>query len=316
MTNKGKIGILATAAIMLAAAFLFVNLGSNWDYALPRRGWKLLAIALTGGAIALSTVVFQTITHNRILTPSILGLDSLYLLIQTAVIFLFGSGTATMMSKNLNFLLAAGGMVLFAGAFYKLLFKREGQTIYFLLLVGLILGALFESLSSFMEMLIDPNEFQILEDKMFANFSRINMNLLLIAGILLAAVTAYFLRFTKYLDALSLGREQAINLGIDYDYVVKRLLIVIAILVSIPTALVGPITFLGLLVVNVAHQFLRTYRHDYLIAASVLISIIALVGGQLLVERVFAFSTTISVMINFVGGVYFIYLLLREHKAW
>ncbi|GEN32931.1 hypothetical protein ADA01nite_03910 [Aneurinibacillus danicus] len=130
------------------------------------------------------------------------------------------------------------------------------------------------------------------------------------------AITLYFLRFAKYLDVLSLGREQAINLGIDYDHVVKRLLIIIAILISIATALVGPITFLGLLVANVAYEFLKTYKHKYLIVGSIFISIIALLGGQLIVERVFTFSTTLSVIINFIGGVYFIYLLLRENKSW
>lgn len=156
----------------------------------------------------------------------------------------------------------------------------------------------------------------IVQDKMFASFTHVNTKLLLLGGVLLLLVTLYFLRFIKYLDVLALGREQAINLGVNYDYVVKRLLFIVAVLISISTALVGPITFLGLLVVNVTYQFLKTYRHSYLIAGSVLISIIALVGGQLIVERIFTFSTTLSVIINFVGGVYFIYLLMKENKSW
>jgi len=128
-------------------------------------------------------------------------------------------------------------------------------------------------------------------------------------------VTAYFMLYTKYLDVIAMGRDHAVNLGVDYDRVVKRLLIVVAVLISIATALVGPITFLGLLVANVAYQLMRTYRHTLLIPAAVLISIVALVGGQLLVERVFTFSTTLSVIINLVGGVYFIYLLLKGSKS-
>src|SRR5690606_22680879 len=156
--------------------------------------------------------------------------------------------------------------------------------------------------------------FLMVQDKMFASFNNIKVDLLWIAGITILIVSLYFLRLAKYLDVLSLGRDQAINLGVDYDYVVKRLLIVVAILISVATALVGPITFLGLLVVNVAYQFMKTYRHRYLMAGSVLISIIALVGGQLIVERVFTFSTTLSVIINFIGGVYFIFLLLKESR--
>ena len=92
-------------------------------------------------------------------------------------------------------------------------------------------------------------------------------------------------------------------------------MVIVAILVSVSTALVGPITFLGLLVVNLAREFLNTYEHKYLFIGSSLISIVALLGGQLLIERVFNFSTPISVVINLIGGVYFLYLLLKENGA-
>ncbi|RNB83355.1 iron ABC transporter permease [Brevibacillus fluminis] len=313
---KTKIWILVGIAVALIATFLLINANGNWDYVLPRRTKKILAMILTGGAIAFSTMVFQTITNNRILTPSIIGLDSLYLFFQTFVIFVFGSASITMYNSHLNFILSVSLMVLFSGLLFKILFRREGQNIYFLLLIGLIMGTLFQSMATFMEVLIDPNEFSSLQGKMFASFNNINTNILTIAAVGMLGTTLYFMRFAKYLDVLALGREQAVNLGVNYDHVVKRLLIVITILVSIATALVGPITFLGLLVANVAHQFLKTYRHNYLILCSILVSVIALVGGQLIVERVFTFATTLSVIVNFAGGVYFIYLLLKENKSW
>jgi len=316
MSIRTKIAALAVLAIVLAVLFMTIDAGGHWDYILPKRGKKLIAILLTGTAIAFSTVVFQTITNNRILTPSIIGLDSLYMLLQTIIVFVFGSTALTLMSKNLQFMMAVGFMVLFALLLYQILFRKEGRNIYYLLLIGLIFGTFFSSLSSFMQKLIDPNEFLIVKDKMFASFNNINSDILLLAlaGVFLTGI--YFARFNKYLDVLALGRDHAVNLGISYDDVVKRMLIVVAILISISTALVGPITFLGLLVANVAYQFLNTYRHKQLIAGASLISIIALVGGQLVVERVFTFSTSLSVIINFIGGVYFIYLLLKENKSW
>lgn len=316
MHNKLKTAILAFFTLGLIAIFLFTNVGSQWDYVLPKRSLKMMAIVLTGASIGVSTLIFQTITNNRILTPSIIGLDSLYMLIQTVLVFAFGAANLPMVDKNVNFLLSVGLMVLFSAVLYKVLFKREGNNIYFLLLIGLILGTLFQSLSSFMQVMIDPNEFLLIQDKMFASFNNIKTDLLLISIISVLAVGVYLWRFLKYLDVLSLGKEQAVNLGVDYDYVVKRLLVVIAILISISTALVGPITFLGLLVVNVSYQFFNTYRHSYLIVGSIVFSIMALVGGLLIVERVFTFSTTLSVIINFIGGIYFIYLLLKENKSW
>ncbi|MDM5451516.1 iron chelate uptake ABC transporter family permease subunit [Peribacillus simplex] len=315
MNNKSKIIILAVLAAALTAGYIFWGLGPNWDYALPRRVIKIIAIIVVGCAIAFSTVIFQTVTNNKILTPSILGLDSMYMLIQTGVIFLFGSTHIMIMNKNLNFLVTLTAMLIFSSLLFKIMFKKN-RNIYFLLLIGIIFGTLFGSMSSFMQVLIDPNEFQMIQNKMFASFNNVNTDLLTLAIILMIAAMIYFMRFLKYLDVMSLGRDQAINLGVDYDFVTKRVLIVVTILISISTALIGPITFLGLLVANVAYQFIKSYQHKHIIPGAMLISVIALVGGQFIVERIFTFSTTLSVIINFVGGVYFIYLLLKENKSW
>ncbi|KAB2495437.1 iron chelate uptake ABC transporter family permease subunit [Priestia endophytica] len=316
MSNRIKLLILSIAAITLISIFLFYQTGGNWDYILPRRITKILAIVLTGYSIAVSTVIFQTITNNRILTPSILGLDSLYLLVQTVIIFVLGSMNAAVMNPNINFILSIVFMVLFTSILYKILFKKEGNNnIYFLLLVGLIFGTFFQSISSFMQVLIDPNEFLIVQDKMFASFNNVQVELLVFAGVLVILLSLYLFRFFKYLDVLGLGRDEAVNLGVPYDRVVKQLLIIVAIFISISTALVGPITFLGLLVVNIAYEMFKTYKHSYLLVGSSLISIVVLVGGLLLVERLFTFSTTLSVIINFIGGTYFLYLLLKGSKS-
>lgn len=315
MNNKSRIIILAVLAAVLTAGYIFWDLGPNWDYALPRRVIKIIAIIVVGCAIAFSTVIFQTVTNNKILTPSILGLDSMYMLIQTGVIFIFGSTHIMIMNKNLNFLITLAAMLIFASLLFKFMFKKN-RNIYFLLLIGIIFGTLFGSMSSFMQVLIDPNEFQIIQNKMFASFNNVNTDLLTLAIILMIAAMIYFMRFLKYLDVMSLGRDQAINLGVDYDFVTKRVLIVVTVLISISTALIGPITFLGLLVANVAYQFIKSYQHKHILPGAMLISVIALVGGQFIVERIFTFSTTLSVIINFVGGVYFIYLLLKENKSW
>lgn len=315
MNNKSKIILLAVLAATLTAFYIFWDLGPNWDYSLPRRVLKIVAIIVVGCAIAFATVVFQTVTNNKILTPSILGLDSMYMLIQTGVIFLLGSTHILIINKNLNFIVTLAAMLVFASLLFKFMFKKN-RNIYFLLLIGIIFGTLFGSMSSFMQVLIDPNEFQIIQNKMFASFNNVNTDLLFLAITLMIATMIYFMKFMKYLDVMSLGRDQAINLGVDYDYVTKRVLVVVTILISISTALIGPITFLGLLVANVAYQFINSYQHKIILPGAMLISVIALVGGQFVVERIFTFSTTLSVIINFVGGVYFIYLLLKENKSW
>ncbi|MBC2166385.1 iron chelate uptake ABC transporter family permease subunit [Listeria booriae] len=307
--------ILAGIVVILMASYLFLFMGGNPAFALTLRSTKLVAIVFTGVAIAVSTVVFQTITQNKILTPSIMGLDSLYMLLQTSLVFIFGSQALMRLgSGRWNFFLSVLLMMGFAFVLYWLMFKRNGRNIYFLLLVGIVCGTLFSSFASFMEMLIDPNEFQIVQDKMFASFNNVNTSILVVSIVIFIAAIGYLWPFVKYLDVLALGKDQAVNLGIPYNKMVKRLLMVIVVLVSVATALVGPITFLGLIVANVAYQFLRTHRHAELLIGASLISLVALVGGQLLAERIFHFNTPISVIINLCGGVYFLYLLLRGAK--
>jgi iron complex transport system permease protein len=315
MTDKVKIIALTGITIALITLFMTIDGSGNWDYVLPRRAKKIAAILLTGAAISISTVVFQTLTNNRILTPSLIGLDSLYLLLHTAIVFVFGSTTLTSLNKNVQFLMAVGLMVLFASMLYKLMFRREGNPLYFLLLVGIICGTFFSSISSFLQMLLDPNEFLVVQDKMFASFNNVNTDILIIAFVMVLIVLHYFRQDYKYLDVLALGRDHAVNLGVSYDRTAKRLLISVSLLVAVSTALVGPITFLGLLVSNIAYRFMSSFRHNIVITSTILISFVLLIGGQMIVERVFTFSTSLSVILNFVGGSYFLYLLLKENKT-
>lgn len=315
MDDKTKIYILSVIALVCVMLFAFSGLNSrNYAYNLSKRIPKIIAMCITGGSIAFSSLLFQTITNNRILTPSILGLDSIYTFGQTICVYLFGIESIMMTNKNVNFFASVIIMLLGTLLLYKFVFKKGGN-IFVLLLVGTVVGTLFRSMSSFMQVLIDPNDFIALQSKMYASFTNINTDILTIALVLICAIFIFIYKDIKKLDVMNLGREIAINLGINHDKLSKKLLLVVAILVSISTALVGPITFLGLLVVNLSYQFFKTYKHSYLITGSVLVSIIALVGGQFIVERILNFSTTVSIIINFIGGLYFIYLLLKEAKS-
>ncbi|MGM0523202.1 MAG: iron chelate uptake ABC transporter family permease subunit [Bacillota bacterium] len=315
MSHKTKLTLLAIGSVVAISLFLFVGLTGNWQYILERRFTRIIAIAVTGAVIAIATIIFQTITNNRILTPSLIGLDALYQLIQTFIIFFYGSTSLSATNQTVNFFLSIGLMIVFALILFKLLFKR-GNNIYFLLLIGLIFGTFFQSLSTFMQVLIDPSEFLIVQNRMFASFNNVQTDLLYMSIGIIVITLLYLLRFTKYLDVLSLGKSHAVNLGVDYNRVVQQLMVIVAILMAVATALVGPIMFLGILVVNVTYEMFKTYKHSVLILATVFVSIIALVGGQFIIDRVFNFSTTLSVVINLVGGVYFLYLILKENRTW
>ena len=306
MKHKKLLLGLGIAATILVAIFLFIGLNANnFDYALSRRIPKIIAMILVGISIGFSSLVFQTITNNRILTPSILGLDSLYVLLQTTLIFILGSGSGVVNGKNANFVISIIVMIIFSSLIYKFLFGKNSNNIFTLLLIGVICGTL-------LQVLIDPLEFQVVQDKMMASFNNINTEILLLSTVVIALCIVFSMDFLKILDVMSLGRDEAINLGVDYDKVTKKMLVVIVILTSVSTALVGPITFLGLLVVNIARQLVKTYKHSELGIATGFISVIALIGGQLIVERILNYGMTIGVIINFIGGIYFIYLVMKE----
>lgn len=307
--------ILALFSIGGVCLFLFQGLTpDNMSFNLLRRTKQVATMILVAVGTGYSSVVFQTITENRILTPSVMGLDSLYIFIQSMVVFLFGAHQLTMMDDMLHFLISAGGMMVVSCVLYQFIFDGENRDVYVMVLIGIIMGAFFNGIASFMQMLIDPNEFAVLQDTMFASFKTVNENLLLVSTGIIALVLVFSRRDLPRFDVLGLGRDTSTSLGVDYNGLVRRTLIIISIMVSISTALVGPITFLGILLASLSREFLKTFRHRDMIVGAILMGVLSLVLGQFVMERILQTATTISVILNFIGGTCFIVLLLKESK--
>ena len=135
------------------------------------------------------------------------------------------------------------------------------------------------------------------------------------AGQIIGGCDAFRMGELALLDVLTLGKDQAINLGVDYDRCIRRLLLGVTLCIAVATAMVGPISFLGLIIANLSRQLLRTYRHSQLILGSAFFGMIVLVGGQLIVEHVFTYAIPVSVFITVGGGLYFLYLLLTKRRV-
>ena len=293
-------------------AFMTIGAKGNWDFVLPFRGGKLLGLVLVAYAVATATVLFQTITQNRILTPAVMGFDSLYVALQTALVFFLGTRDLATIDMRLRFVLEMVLMVALSMALFYWLFLSRRRSLHLVVLAGLVFGVFFRSLSHMMQRILDPNEFIALQDMLFASFNTIDTQLLAVSSVVVLVTAWVSRRLLAKLDVLMLGRDTAVNLGIDYQRVVMMLFAVIAVLVSVSTALVGPVTFFGLLVASLAYQAVATDRHKYTLPAATLIAIIALVGGQTVMERVFGFDTALSVIIEFTDGLAFMLLLYRN----
>jgi len=313
LSHRTKMILLFLLCALLIGFYILEGLNSsNIDYNLPRRIKKILAVILVGYATGHSTLIFQTITENHILTPSIMGLDSLYLFLQTLVVFLFGSRQLTMMNDTSSFFITLVLMIGAALILFLLMFRGEKHNVYFLVLVGMIFGTLFGGLSNFMQMLIDPNEFSVLQGKMFATFNKVNTDLLWIAGGITFITALWSIKDLKLLDVISLGRNHAINLGVNYRYLILKNLIAVAIFTSTATVLVGPVSFLGILVISLTRSLFTTYKHSIFLPGVSLLSVAILMAGMFLAERVMNFSVPLSVIVNFAGGIFFMFLLLKQ----
>ncbi|MBT2249503.1 iron chelate uptake ABC transporter family permease subunit [Arthrobacter sp. BHU FT2] len=305
------VGVLLAATAAAVLFFLFFELKGNVGYILPRRAIKVSAMLLVAVAVGVSTLLFQTVTANRILTPSIMGFDSLYILVQTVMAFALGAAAVVTAPPTLQFGVEVVLMVAFSALLYRWMFTGATRSLHLLLLVGVILGSLFRGFSSLLQRLMEPSEFIILQDLFFASFNNVDPALLGVAAVIVAAVCAAVWRARHTLDVLALGRDVAINVGVDHRKVVMRVLLACSLLVAVSTALVGPVTFFGLLVVSLGYQLCRGFSHAWLLPIVVLIGAIALVAGQLVLEKVFGFGTALSVVIEFTGGILFLYLLLK-----
>lgn len=312
------LAVLAFTVVATALVFLTVNARGDWSFVLALRGKKLAAICLVAMAVAVTTVIFQTVTQNRILTPSIMGFDALYVLMQTCAVFFLGSARMSALDPRLAFVIEAGAMVAFSLVLYRWLFLGRRHSLHLLLLVGVVCGLFFRSLTTLFQRIIDPNEFVVLQDRLFASFSGVAPTLLTVAAVVIPVACLLAWRASDRLDLLLLGRDHAVSLGLDYRRSVTLVLLAVALLVSTATALVGPlngmepVSFFGLLVASITYAIIPSFRHRHVLPGAVLTAILVLLGGQLLLEQLLGFDSAVGIVIEFVGGITFLTLLLKR----
>ena len=307
-------GFLLVISLTLAVLYILLGLNTEFlSFLLERRILKLIAILVVGYSISVSSVLFQTITNNRIITPSIIGFDSLYLMICSIVVLFFHQLLVpNVINIHIFFFITVGIMIIFSRALYRLLFIIKENTIYYVLLSGVVLSLLFRSIYTFFISIMDVAQYDALQRKLYASFDLIQYDLLFVSIILALLTTKYIVPMISDLDIYLIGKDNAKMLGVDIDKVQDDCIKIISVLVSIATVLVGPITFLGLFVVNIVYMiYSNSNKHIHLILGSTFLSWIILILGSLLVERVFEFDTNLTVIINGIGGIFFIYLLLK-----
>ncbi len=316
--SRKKFLVLILLSLAFIALYMTVNVRFDhpklFAYAMKQRSRKVIVMIIVAFAIGAASMVFQSIIHNTIVTPCLLGMNSLYSLVHTAVAFFLGTGSILARNSNLAFLADLLIMGVIATFIYSYIFKKTRHNVLYVLLIGTVLTSFFSSIQNTLVRSMDPNEYETLLTTLVASFSNINEEIILLAAVLLAGVVIALRKEIGLLDVITLGKDQAINLGVDYDRTIRKLLLGVVLFISIATALVGPVSFFGLIVANLSRQLFKTYRHTELISGSALIGILLLIAGQLIVEHVYTYAIPISVFITVGGGLYFLYLLLAQRR--
>lgn len=302
------LGLLGASALV----WMFGGVGGgNRAFILQLRATKLAGLVAVGAAVGIATVLFQTVAANRVLTPSIMGFDALYVLLQTALVAGLGIAGFAALPATATFLAEVAVMALLAAGLFGTLLGRGARDIPRTILTGVILGVLFRSLSGFLARIMDPNAFAVVQSATVASFGAIDAGLLPMAGLLMTACIMGAVWLAPRLDVMALGRDVALPLGLPFDRLVLVVLALVGMMVAVSTALVGPVAFFGLLVAGLAHGLSPSDRHAVLLPAAGLIGALILVAGQTLFERLMGQTGTLSVVVEFAGGLFFLFLLLK-----
>jgi len=322
-TSKRRYWLLLAFLAVLAALSTagLLGYGNPMDFGTrgywliaERRMNSVIAMAIVAVCQAVATVAFQTVTNNRILTPSIMGFESLYVAIHTATVYFFGA-SGLLAARTLEmFLLQIAVMVGLSLLLYSWLLTDNQANLHAMLLVGIVIGGGLASLSTFMQRMLTPSDFDVLTARLFGSVNNADPEYYPLAIPLVVLAVVLMLLNAQRLNVMGLGRDAAVNLGVDFRWHAIYTLVLVSILMAVSTALVGPMTFLGFLVATLAYQFTDTYDHRYIFPMAALLGFCVLTSAYFVMNHIFYAQGVVSIIIELVGGATFLVVILRKGR--
>lgn len=319
--KKYWITLACVWGLAVALAFAYLAYGNPMEFGTrkfwliaQRRADALIAMAIVAVCQAMATVSFHTVTNNRILTPSIMGFESLYVAINTATIFFLGTSGLNDARTVPTFLMQMAVMVGLSLVLYSWLLTNRKQNMHAMLLVGVVIGGGLGSLSTFMQRMLTPSEFDILTARLFGSVNNAESEYYPIAIPIVAIATTLLVLNARKLNVISLGADVSTNLGVNHKAHAIYTLVLVSLLMATTTALVGPMTFLGFLVATLAYQFADTYDHRYIFPMAVGLAFLVLIAAYFLMQHVFSAQGVVSIIIELVGGSVFLFVIMRKGR--
>lgn len=307
-----RVGVVLVS--LLSIAFIFIDSGFDLEYIIPRRLIKLSAIIIGGSCVAISAVIFQALARNRILTPSIMGYESIYLAWQALLLLFFGTAGSAILGVVGNFVVSAVLILLYSFVIQFWVLKRFQHDMHQVLLIGFVLTMVLTTVTQFIQIRISPGEFSIFQGLNYTSFERAKPSTLLFAGTVLGILALFASKWASELDVIGLGRDQAMSLGLNDARYIPKYFAVIAILVAISTSLIGPTAFMGVFIANIAYSITGSPKYRHTLPVACTIAIVMFLAAQLMVEHLFNYKTTVSILVNVLCGGYFLVITMRARS--
>ena len=307
--------LAAGAALGLLAIGNPMPVGSRGFWLIAEmRATSLVVMAVVAICQAVATITFQTVTNNRIITPSIMGFESLYTVIQTAAVYTLGVAGVVALQGPGQFLAQVAAMVGLSVLLYGWLLRGRYANIQVMLLVGIIMGGGLGAVSTFMQRLLSPSEFDVLSARLFGSVTNASAEYLPFAIPLVIVATTLIWLNARTLNVIAMGRDVCINVGVDHGRQTIYSLVLVSVLMAVSTALVGPMTFFGFLVATLTYQLAGTHDHRLLFPIGALTGFVVLAGAYFVMNHVFYAQGVVSIIIELVGGSVFLLVIMRKGR--
>lgn len=307
--------LAAGAALGLLAIGNPMPVGSRGFWLIAEmRVTSLVVMAVVAICQAVATITFQTVTNNRIITPSIMGFESLYTVIQTAAVYTLGVAGVVALQGPGQFLAQVAAMVGLSVLLYGWLLRGRYANIQVMLLVGIIMGGGLGAVSTFMQRLLSPSEFDVLSARLFGSMTNASAEYLPFAIPLVIVATTLIWLNARTLNVIAMGRDVCINVGVDHGRQTIYSLVLVSVLMAVSTALVGPMTFFGFLVATLTYQLAGTHDHRRLLPLGALTGFVVLAGAYFVMNHVFYAQGVVSIIIELVGGTVFLVVIMRKGR--
>lgn len=267
---------------------------------------RLIAIIVAGVGLSISGLIMQQISKNKFVSPTTAATaDFAKLGILFCIMIIPG---ATIMQKMIiSFIFAGLGTILFM----KMIKAIKIKNIIFIPLIGIMLGKIIGSITTFFAYKYDL--VQNISSWMEGDMSLIMKGSYELLYLSVPMVIIAFLYANKF-TIVGMGEDFAINLGVNYNFVVNVGLAIVSLICAVTIITVGNIPFLGLIIPNIVSLYSgdnlkKTLYHTALLGPIFLLACDIL--GRFII---FPFEMSISLTVGVIGSIIFLYMIIRGSK--